>query len=211
MARFSILFWTRAARGAWMAALRAAVGDSDVEGLRALLAAAGVDADARDAAGYTALHHAALHGRRACLEALLAAGASSDSVNVSSFTPLHFASIHGDVACVRALVAAGADVSRADGYGFTAFSNALRVGCRSVLKVLLRAGAAVDSRRISRCIRNVDAWATVDAIRRANGWATYAGRHRANAARIVFKATRGVLPHVINVEIAAFATPLGGY
>ena len=210
MARFSILFGPEP-RGAWMAALRAAVGDSDVEGLRALLAAAGVDADARDAAGYTALHHAALHGRRACLEALLAAGASSDSVNVSSFTPLHFASIHGDVACVRALVAAGADVSRADGYGFTAFSNALRVGCRSVLKVLLRAGAAVDSRRISRCIRNVDAWATVDAIRRANGWATYADRHRANAARIVFKATRGVLPHVINVEIAAFATPLGGY
>ena len=191
-------------------ALRDAVLNSDLAQLRETLAT-GVDVDARLSQGCTALHYAAYLGRTACIEFLIDAGALVRSVDDQGCTALIIATTQGTAACVRALITAGADVNCASPTGRTPFSHALHRGHRCILKVLLRAGAAVDSRRISRCIRNVDAWATVDAIRRANGWATYADRHRANAARIVFKATRGVLPHVINVEIAAFATPLGGY
>ena len=102
-----------------------AVVNGDLAQLRAALAA-GVEVDARDEDGWTALHWAASEGRTACLKALLAAGASVHYVDISGATPLHY--VHGYTACIRALIAAGMDVNRATDYGRTPFVLALARG-----------------------------------------------------------------------------------
>ena len=196
-------------------AIHQAASDNNLARLRALLAT-GVDVDARDLRNdSTALHHAA-YGRTACLEALLAAGASVHSTNAGrGNTPLQGASESGHAACVRALIAAGSDVNFVDRDGRMPFSYALRYGNRRVLKILLRAGADVDTRGAlptHPAVSNTDAWALVDAIRKVGDWSSYVRRRRAICASVIEKAiTRDALPHDINLEIAAFVEPPGGY
>ena len=120
------------------------------------------------------------------------------------------------MACVRALITAGSDVNRANHRGHTPFacalSHALHPGNRRVLKILLRAGADLDSREALRTDFNTDAWALVDAIRMVGDWPNYVRRRRAIFASVIEKAiTRDALPHDINLEIAAFVEPPGGY
>lgn len=190
-------------------ALHHAANQGDLARLRALLAA-GVDLEARGA-GWTALHNAAIFGRTKCLEALLAAGASVHSFDDhSGLTPLHFASWNGHAVCVRALIAAGADVNCECGhFGHTPFSLALEYRRRRILKILLRAGADLHT-DLERC--NNDAWKLVDAIRKVGNWPEYVRRRRETVASVVKKAiTHNFLPDAINLEIAGFVEPPGGY
>ena len=196
-------------------ALRDATYNGDLARLRAVLAA-GVDVDAPNVVGVTALHYTSRCGHAACLEALLAAGASVHSTNAGrGNTPLQGASESGHAACVRALIAAGSDVNFVDRDGRMPFSYALRYGNRRVLKILLRAGADVDTRGAlptHPAVSNTDAWALVDAIRKVGDWPNYVRRRRATVASVVKKAiTRNFLPDAINLEIAAFIEPPGGY
>ena len=125
-------------------------------------------------------------------------------------TALHQASASGHEACVRVLIAAGADVNRARRKGETSFSLALVFCHRRVLKTLLRAGADVHTGDVRR--RNNDAWELVDAIRKVGGWPQYVTRRRATVASVVKKAvTHDALPDAINLEIATFVEPPGGY
>ena len=132
-------------------------------------------------------------------------------------TALHYASAEGHAACVRALIAAGSDLESANHFGNTPFTRALFRGKRHVLKILLRAGARVNTNNLSHDDCNPDfqpwdkGWDLVDAVRKAKGWANYVARRRAIGAGAVSKATKGALPHVINVEILAFVEPPGGY
>ena len=192
-------------------ALFQAAYDGDLVRLRAALAN-GVDVDARDSLrGWTALHYAAYYGRTACLEILLAAGASVDSVDNSGATPLHDASLGGRAAIVRALIAAGANVNRGT-RNITPFSRALLDRHRRVLKILLRAGADVHTGTVPRRNNNPDAWALVDAIQKVGGWPNYVHRRREIFASVVKKAiTHDALPDAINLEIATFIEPPGGY
>ena len=136
-----------------------------------------------------------------------------DTANGFEWTALHFASHAGNVACVRALIAAGADVNRARRRNeCTPFSRALYNGYRRVLKILLHAGADVHTGYADRTDRSIDAWALVDAIRKVGDWPNYVRRRRATVASVVKKAiTRNFLPDAINLEIAAFIEPPGGY
>ena len=96
---------------------------SDAAAVRVLLGA-GVRGDWRDAAGMTALHHAARAGRQSCLEALVGAAedVSGDAWRAlqdrDGRTCLHFAAAHGHAACVATLVSHGASVdTRCVGHG----------------------------------------------------------------------------------------------
>ena len=182
----------------------------DLAQLRAVLAT-GLDVDAHNSCGFTALHYAAFNGRTACLDALLAAGASVHSVTLDGWTSLAFASTYGHEACIRVLIAAGANVNRAHWNGHTPFTLALLRGDRRILKILLRAGADVRTGGVGRYNKNTETWFIVDAIRKAKGWPNYVHRRAATVASVVKKVTRGLLPDVINLEVAAFVEPPGGY
>ena len=116
------------------------------------------------------------------------------------------------MACVRALIAAGSDVNRASRHGWTPFSRALHYGHSRVLKILLRAGADdVNTQVADRREDNADSWALVDEIRAAGGWQNYVTLRRAALVRAISDAVRGKFPDVINLEIATYVEPPGGY
>ena len=191
--------------------------NGDLAQLRAVLASCrpdlgpvGVDVDAGSSEGWTALHQAALKGHVVCLEALLAAGASVHSLTNCGSTPLYCASRNGHAACVRALIAAGSDVHRANQtHGSTPFTGALNFGHRGVLKTLLRAGANVHTGNANRNKTNADAWLFVDAIQIVGGWPQYV--HLRRKTLIAKMARWNKLPDAINLKIAAFLEPPGGY
>ena len=191
-----------------------AVVNGDLAQLRAALAA-GVEVDARDEDGWTALHWAASEGHTACLQALLAAGASVHALDhyYWDWTPLHSAMTarEGHAACVRALIAAGSDVNRRDGEGYTPFRRAIITNRRCVLKILLRAGAYLEMREGDRRNHNASTYALVKEIIAAGGWDEYVLRRVCTLFRLVAKATHNKLPHAIDAEIAAFIQPPGGY
>ena len=174
----------------------------------------GADVEKRNLRQSTALHVAAFFGQTKCLHLLLAAGASVHAFDQWQMTALHVASFKGDARCVRALIAAGSDLESASHFGSTPFTCALSLGKRRVLKILLRAGAHVNTANLRRnglqYPDKFDSWKLVDAVRKAEGWANYVARRRAIGAGAVSKATKGALPHVINVEILAFVEPPGG-
>ena len=62
-----------------------------------------------------------------------------------------------------------------------------------------------------RIERNADALALVDEIRAAGGWQNYVTLRRAALVRAISDAVRGKFPEVINLEIATFLEPPGGY
>jgi hypothetical protein len=109
---------------------------------------AGVDPDARDAAGRPALVLAAGAGRPDAVRALLRAGARPDDAGRDGWTPLHQAAETGDAASARALLDAGAtpDVpSRARG---TALDVAERGGRADVASLLRSRGARGSGKSI---------------------------------------------------------------
>ena len=181
--------------------------EGDVGRLRA---ANGVDVESQDSDGRTALHRAALLGHTACLGALLAAGASVHARTRHGYTPLHYAAVRGRAACARALIAAGADVNRLDSFGYTPFARAVYNEHRGVLKAMLRAGADVRRVHLYEAGFITDADELIHAVQTANGWDNYATRHTATLVSVVFKATRGLLPDAVNVEVASFVAPPGG-
>ena len=103
--------------------------------LRLLLAVPGIDVDARDSEGGTALHVAAAHGASEAVAMLLAAGASPNARNFGGETPLHLAM---SLRCIAPLLAApGVDVNAASLLGLTPLHIAVSYG--ACLKALLAA------------------------------------------------------------------------
>lgn len=98
---------------------------------------------ARDAAGHTSLHWAAMAPPEV-LRAFLRVHWPADPVDVASDagpqraqTPLHWACVHGDVENVRVLVERGADPARVDGKGYNSVVHAAQYGHVGVLCYLL--------------------------------------------------------------------------
>ena len=184
----------------------------DLERLLSLLNT-GVDVNAREVFGMTALMLAASEGHTAFVNALLAAGAAVNLADKGGWIPLHYATLRGCAACVRILIAAGSDVNNMSVAHQTPFSIALSYGHRNTLKILLRAGADVyytgAAQRHSETTdaEIADAWKLVDAIRKVGGWPEYVRRRRATLGIWVIRK----LPTVIEIEIAAFVEPPGGY
>ena len=118
------------------AALHRAVETGDLAGLRAALAA-GVDVDAQDGRGWTALMHAANKGYTLLVEPLLSAEADPDARAPDGATALFLAAVHGHTEIIVSLTEAGADISAPGPKGRTAVDAALVHGDRAVLRVFI--------------------------------------------------------------------------
>jgi hypothetical protein len=107
------------------------------------LIAAGVDVNAKDNLGYTALIYASLNGHVEVVQALLAAKADVNAKENLGNTALIWASAAGHVEVVRALLAAKADVNAKNNSGSTALMWASSIAGRDEVVKLLRQATAV--------------------------------------------------------------------
>lgn len=92
---------------------------NDIRALERILST-GIDVDARNEHGTTALMRAASHGRLHMVEALIARGADPNAVRHDNFTPLTLAAFFGYTGIVRLLVQAGAEKDRVTRNGTSA-------------------------------------------------------------------------------------------
>jgi len=108
----------------------------------------GLDVNAAQADGMTALHWAAQRGDAGGAQMLMYAGARVDAVTRNgNYTPLHLAARNGRAAAVRALLAAGADVNALTTTGaVSALHFAASNGDVLTVTALLDKGAPVDTR-----------------------------------------------------------------
>ena len=116
----------------------------DIETVRVLIDE-GVDVDAPQADGATALAWAVHWDDLATADLLLGAGADVNAANDLGVTPLMLASLNGSVPMVDLLLRAGADPNAARPAGGTALMMAARSGDATVLRRLIAAGADLDA------------------------------------------------------------------
>ncbi len=111
----------------------------------------GVDANAAQADGMTALHWAAARGDAAEVKVLVFAGARLESTTRNgSYTPLHLAARAGRAAAVLSLLEAGANPNAATSSGgATALHMAAAQGDADAVNALLSHKAVVDARETS--------------------------------------------------------------
>ena len=108
----------------------------------------GLDVNAAQADGMTALHWAAQRGDASGAQLLMYAGARVDAVTRNgNYTPLHLAARGGRASAVKALLAAGADVNAVTTTGaVSALHFASSNGDPATVTALLDKGAPVDVR-----------------------------------------------------------------
>lgn len=117
--------------------------DADLQAVSALLTG-GVEANAKDEDGLTALMYAAMYAGANCVELLLVKGADPNAKSKADVTALMLAI--GQVEKVRLLLAKGAQVNAQSKQGYTALSLAAnREGSAEVIKVLLDHGAELPA------------------------------------------------------------------
>jgi ankyrin repeat protein len=104
---------------------------------------AGLDPNARDAAGYTPLIAAARAGNVAVVRLLTSRGADPNlpDAAVNSWTPLLHAVHKDQPRSIAALLDAGANANGADSYGQTPLMMAAGYGYTDIVKILLARGA----------------------------------------------------------------------
>ena len=122
-----------------------AAAQQDTRSVRALLRA-GVDVDARQPDGATALQWAAHWNNLQLADLLLEAGADVDAANSLGVTPLALACENASRALVERLLRAGANPDLAQASGLTPLMIAARTGNAAVVEALLARGADVAAR-----------------------------------------------------------------
>jgi ankyrin repeat protein len=135
--------------GAALAAERATIADAaeqrDKARVRALLAT-GVDVNATQVDGTTALHWAAYQDDTDTAALLVRAGANVNAANRYGVPPLAVACTNGSAGVVKLLLDAGADANATMKSGETALMLAARTGSLDAVKALLVHGAKYDAR-----------------------------------------------------------------
>ena len=127
------------------ASLPDAAEESDKASVRTLLQT-GVDVNAAQVDGTTALHWAAYHDDAEMVGLLVRAGANVNAVNRYGASALAEACTNGNAAIVKLLLESGADANTRMKAGETALMLAARSGNAETVKALLAHGAALDRR-----------------------------------------------------------------
>ena len=109
------------------------------------LLAQGVDANAAEADGTTALHWAAHRGDVDLVRRLIRAGARVNAKNEYGATPMSEAAVVADPALLAALLAAGADVESPNADGQTALMIVARTSQVESARLLIARGANVNA------------------------------------------------------------------
>jgi ankyrin len=122
-----------------------AVMRAEADAVRALLQQ-GIDVNATQPDGTTALHWATRRDDLESARLLLRAGASVGASTRYGVTALHLASVNGSAAMIDALLDAGADPNAANPGGETALMTAARSGGADAVTRLLDRGADVNAR-----------------------------------------------------------------
>ncbi|MEI7465777.1 MAG: ankyrin repeat domain-containing protein [Burkholderiales bacterium] len=107
----------------------------------ALAASDGLQLEATNRSGETALMMASLRGQAALVQRLLRRGAA---VNRAGWSPLHYAATASDEASMQLLLAHGAAVDARSPNGTTPLMMAADYGPSACVELLLAAGAKVD-------------------------------------------------------------------
>lgn len=115
-----------------------------------VLLAAGIDVNAAQPDGATALHWAAHWDDLETAERLIAGGADVNAANDYGITPLWLASVNGSRVMVETLLSGGANPNSSTPNGETPLMTAARTGAVSAVRALLEAGANVDAREAVR-------------------------------------------------------------
>ena len=122
----------------------------DAAALKTLLSRRGVDVNAPQTDGATAVHWAVYHDDAGMLDQLLRAGAKPDVANRVGMTPLAMAALYGSTPIVDRLLKAGADAKATGPNGESMIMYAARNGRPETLRLLIEAGGDVNARERSR-------------------------------------------------------------
>lgn len=114
-----------------------AAGQGDVE-LVGVFLQAGIDRDAQDGRGYTALIQASENGRKEVVRALLQEGVKTDLQTSEGNTALIAAAGNDQFDCVRLLIEANAGVNLKNGKNWTALMKAVYQGHQKTTDVMLK-------------------------------------------------------------------------
>jgi ankyrin repeat protein len=98
--------------------------------------ASGVDLDAVDRRGRTAILHAAMAGNLAAVRQLVDAGADVDAQDRTSLNPFLWACITGNAELVRMMLAAGCDLGRLTRFGGVGIHPAAEKGHLEIVEIL---------------------------------------------------------------------------
>jgi ankyrin repeat protein/beta-lactamase regulating signal transducer with metallopeptidase domain len=112
--------------------------------------AAGMNINARNEKGYTAITRAAETGQSETVQSLLAAGADPNLKNAGNYSALAFAALNGDVSTMKILIAAGAEVDLKVGQQETALIVAAANGQREAVILLLDNKASIEANSEAR-------------------------------------------------------------
>jgi hypothetical protein len=126
--------------------LRAAASGGDVGAVQSLIQK-GVDVNAADGFGETALFDAAMAGSDSVVKTLISAGANLNAANTNGVEALSIAIDRGHPSVAKALIAAGADLNTMDNKGDTPLILASARGDVESVKALIAAGVNVNLTR----------------------------------------------------------------
>ncbi len=179
-----------------------AVKAGDVATARSLLVKPGVDVNATEQDGTSALHWAVQRGHTDLAKALIRARADVNRQSRYGVTPLWLAATNGDDACVEVLLRAGADVRATRGdSGETALMIAAKTGASGVVQRLLAYGADPNAKEEVRG-QTALMWAAAEGHPAAVGVLAAAG------GDVEAKSSTGITPLMFAIRGGHLATVL---
>lgn len=142
--------------------LHSAAANDDVEALRSLISK-GVDIEAKDGNGRTALLVATHENKVNAAKALILAGADVNAKDNINDSPYLYAGARGHLEILKMTLAHGADLKSTNRYGGTALIPASERGHVETVRTLIKAGVDVDH------VNNLGWTALIEAIILSDG------------------------------------------